>query len=140
MEIMNGKCLCGAVGFTARDVDTHAHSCHCSMCRTRSGGPAMSVAVGSVSFSGEQNITRFQSSPWAERGFCKLCGTHLFYRTKASDQYILSCGPFEDQTKFTLAGEIYIDEKPAMYCLAGDHSRLTGAEFLASIGQSVSST
>lgn len=44
-------------------------------------------------------------------------------------------GPFDDQTRFTLAGEIYIDEKPPTYSLVGDHPRLTGAEFLASIGQ-----
>lgn len=135
MGPMNGKCLCGAVSFTAHDVDTNVHSCHCSMCRTWSGGPAISAAVGSVDFSGEQNITRYQSSAWAERGFCKHCGTNLFYRMKQADHYIMWSGPFEDQTKFTLVGEIYIDEKPPTYSLAGDHQRLTGAEFLASIGQ-----
>jgi len=135
MDSMNGKCLCGAVTFTAHGVDTNAHSCHCSMCRTWSGGPAVSVAVGSVSFRGEENIARFASSAWAERGFSKQCGTNLFYRLKEPNHYIMSSGPFEDQTKFTLAGEIYIDEKPPTYSLAGDHSRLTGAQFLASIGQ-----
>jgi hypothetical protein len=135
MDSMTGKCLCGAVSFVAQNVDTNAHSCHCSMCRTWSGGPAVSVAARSVTFKGIDNITRFASSLWAERGFCKHCGTNLFYRLKETDSYHMWSGPFEDQTRFTLASEIYIDEKPPTYALAGDHPRLTGAEFLASIGQ-----
>jgi len=131
---MSGKCLCGAVRFTAENVETGAHCCHCSMCRTWSGGPAMSVGVGSVQFEGEANITRYASSAWAERGFCSRCGSHLFYRVKEPEQYVMWLGAFEDQTPFGLAGEIYIDDKPASYDLAGDHPRVTGAEFLASIG------
>ena len=136
MDEMNGKCLCGAVSFVARQVDVHMHSCHCSMCRTWSGGPSMAVNVGSVIFQGENNIARYESSAWAQRGFCRQCGTHLFYHLKAPDQYMMWAGAFVDVTPFTLAGEIYIDEKPAAYSLAGDHPRLTGLEFLESIGQS----
>jgi len=32
-----------------------------------------------------------------------------------------------------LAGEIFIDDKPHVYDLAGDHPRMTGAEFMASL-------
>ncbi len=131
-----GRCLCGAVTYTADDIDTDVHSCHCSMCRTWSGGPAFAVGVGSVRFDGEANITRFDSSAWAERGFCNRCGTNLFYRLKEADHYVLWMGTFDEQAAFKLAGEIYIDEKPEAYDLAGDHPRLTGAEFMASLRQS----
>jgi hypothetical protein len=133
---MRGKCLCGAVRFTAEEVETGAHCCHCSMCRSWSGGPALSVGVGTVTFDGEENITRYQSSAWAERGFCGKCGSNLFFKVKDPEQYIMWLGVFEDLTPFHLEGEIYIDDKPAAYALAGDHPRMTGAEFLASIGLS----
>jgi hypothetical protein len=42
-----------------------------------------------------------------------------------------SVGSFDDAAAFTLSGEIYIDHKPSGYTLAGDHPRLTEAEFLA---------
>ena len=135
MDSMNGKCLCGAVSFVAQNVDINAHCCHCSICRTWSGGPAVSVTAGAVTFKGEENITVFGSSARAERGFCKQCGTNLFYRMKEPGVHYMCSGPFEDQTRFTLVSEIYIDEKPPTYSLAGDHARLTGAQFLASIGQ-----
>ena len=32
------------------------------------------------------------------------------------------------------SGEIYIDEKPGGYDFAGEHPRLTGEEFMQSIG------
>lgn len=128
-----GRCLCGAVTYTAQGVDSDVHSCHCDMCRRWSGGPGMAASVASVEFQGVDDIARYDSSEWAERGFCRRCGTNLFYRLKAADHYVLWMGTFDDQTPFRLAGEIYIEEKPASYDFAGDHPRLTGAEFMASL-------
>ncbi len=129
----SGQCLCGAVRYVADGVDAHVHVCHCSMCRRWSGGPLFATRVGAVSFDGEEHIVRYDSSHWAERGFCGRCGTSLFYRLKDADDYVLCTGSFDDQTVFRVAGEIYIDEKPAGYDLAGDHPRLTGEQFLASL-------
>lgn len=134
--VATGKCLCGAVSFAAQAVDTHVHGCHCSMCRNWAGGPMLAAGVGSVVFQGEDNISRYASSDWAERGFCRECGSNLFYRLKEPDQYLLCMGAFDDETVFELAGEIYIDEKPRGYEFAGEHPRQTGDEFLASIQQS----
>ncbi len=129
-----GRCLCGAVTFTAEDVDSHVHACHCSMCRRWGGGPFLAAQVGSVRFDGEDHVRVYDSSDWAQRGFCKTCGSNLFYRLKEPEMYVLPTGLFDDAEPFKVAGEIYIDEKPDGYAFAGDHPRLTGAEFLTSIG------
>lgn len=128
-----GRCLCGSVSYTAEEINPDVHSCHCGMCRRWTGGPAFAVSVKKVVFDGEENVSRYDSSEWAERAFCNRCGTNLFYRLKEADHYMLWMGTFDDPTLFKLAGEIYIDEKPAAYDLAGDHPRLTGEEFLASL-------
>ena len=129
-----GRCLCGAVTFTATDVDPHFHICHCGMCRRHAGAPTMSVSVGGIRFEGEADILRYKSSDFAERGTCKTCGSHLFYHLFQPDMYIMSIGAFDDQSQFTMGGEIYIDNKPAGYAFAGDHPRETEAEFLKRIG------
>ena len=129
-----GRCLCGAVKFTAKDVDQEMHVCHCSMCRRHAGAPTMSVNVGGIQFEGEADILRYKSSDFAERGTCKKCGSHLFYHLFHPDMYIMSVGAFDDQSPFTMGGEIYIDNKPAAYAFAGDHPRETEAEFLKRIG------
>ncbi len=116
-----GQCLCGSVTFEAKDIETGIHACHCSMCRRWNGGPAMASSVGSVVFTGEENIVRYPSSDWAERGFCKLCGSNLFYFLKP-DRYIIGTGMFNEQP-FELTGEIYCENKPGGYNFAGDHPR-----------------
>jgi len=130
----SGKCLCGAVTFTAETVDSHVHACHCTMCRNWSGGPLLAAQASGVTFSGEASLKTYKSSEWAERGFCSECGTSLYYRMSGADEFILCTGSFDDAEQFALAGEIYIDEKPSSYAFAGDHPRMTGQEFMASLG------
>jgi hypothetical protein len=102
------------------------------MCRRWSGGaPFFGVTVGQVTFQGSEHLARFASSEWAERGFCKTCGSSLFYFLKPSQQYTLGVGTFDDPSQFELAREIFIDHKPGGYALAGDHPRLTEAEVFA---------
>ena len=75
----------------------------------------------------------YPSSDWAERGFCGHCGSALFYRLKATGDLMVSVGLFDDPSAFTLASEIFVDDKPPGYALAGNHPRLTGEQFLASL-------
>ncbi len=132
MAEMTGRCLCGAVTYTARDVETEFRACHCGMCRRWSGGPAFAVHAGGVEFRGEENIRRYDSSAWAERGFCARCGSNLFYRLKPGGTPILWLGTLDDQADCRLVGEIYVEAKPGGYSLAGDHPRLTEADLLNS--------
>lgn len=131
-----GKCLCGAVTFAVESVKPDIHACHCAMCQRWSGGPALGVEASGVEFSGSDHLTVYESSPWAERGFCNKCGSSVYYRVREPDLYVLFAGSFDDQSAFRLTGEIYIDEKKSDYAFAGEHQRLTGAEFMASLQQS----
>ncbi len=131
MTAASGKCLCGAVKFTAEAVETHHHACHCGMCRRWSGGPLFAAAVNGLKFQGRDQVATYQSSDWAERGFCRRCGTNLFYYLKPADQYMMCVGAFDDPAPFKLIGEIYIDHKPAGYDFAGDLPKMTEAEVLA---------
>jgi hypothetical protein len=137
LKVHSGGCLCSAVKFSAKGV-SDVHVCHCTLCRRWSGGSSLSMGVSSVEFTGEANIGRHNSSAYAQRGFCRNCGSSLFFQMNDSDHCILSMGAFDDSADFVLGSEIYVDEKPLCYGFSGDHPRLTGAEFLASIGVSES--
>ena len=102
------------------------------MCRRWVGGPTFSIAAKGVVFRGEENIQRYGSSAAAERGFCRICGSSLFYRSKETGQYVLGMGAIEDQASFRIGSEIYIDQKPPGYEFSGTHPRLTEEETLAS--------
>jgi hypothetical protein len=131
-SIGQGKCLCGAVQAVAKTMSDKVGACHCSMCRQWTGGPLLVVDCESeVSFSGEENITVFDSSEWAERGFCKKCGSHLFYRLKQSNQYFVSAGLLDSGAAFTFDHQVFIDEKPEYYCFSNETQNMTGAEVFA---------
>jgi hypothetical protein len=99
------------------------------MCRRWSGGaPFFGVRATDVKFENEANVGRYESSDWAERGFCKTCGTSLFYYFKAAKRYAMSAGVFDDNLDLKLVREIFIDRKPDGYALVGDHPRWTEAE------------
>ena len=127
----SGQCLCANVSFMASSVDANIGACHCNMCRTWGGGPLLAVDSGdNVAFQGEENISIFDSSEWAERGFCKQCGTHLFYRLKQTGQTFIPTGLFK-KSEFILDHQVFIDEKPKYYCFANKTHDMTGAEVLA---------
>lgn len=128
----SGSCLCGAIRFSIEKADPNIGACHCSICRKWGGGPLIAVDCGSeVSFEGKDNITVYNSSDWAERGFCKQCGTHLFYRLKESQQHIVPVGLLNDNNTFNFDHQIFIDEKPSYYSFANKTSDMTGAEVFA---------
>jgi len=126
----NGSCLCGATQITAKNIDKKVGACHCSACR-KWGGPLLAVDCGAdVTFSNEGNVSVYNSSDWAERGFCNKCGSHLFYRMKQSKQYIMPVGLFNGDD-FVFDHQIFIDEKPSFYCFANETKNMTGAEVFA---------
>lgn len=134
-----GQCLCGAVRFVAAEVPSHLHACHCSMCRRSSGSVGLSVKVphAAMRIEGAEHVSSYVSSDWAARSFCTRCGSGLWYRLTQPDpvtaDYYLSAGILDDLAGLTLDREIYIDCKPDAYAFAGAHSRLTGAEFEATL-------
>lgn len=123
---MKAKCLCGDIEIEAAD-NNDVGLCHCDMCRRWTGGPMFAVHCGTdVEFSG-LTPARYQSSDWAERGFCPNCGTTLFYFLLPTKEYILSAGLFQDRD-FNLTQQIFIDEKPAYYEFSNQTENLTGQQ------------
>lgn len=130
-----GKCLCGQVSFTVKSMSQHVGACHCGMCARWAGGPLMAVDCGTeVVFNNEDLITVYNSSEWAERGFCSHCGSHLFYRLKQSLQHMIPAGLFDDNSQFVLGNQVFIDRKPGFYEFANKTATMTEAEVFAKYG------
>ncbi|MEC5209047.1 hypothetical protein RCH20_000089 [Psychrobacter sp. PL15] len=122
---MKGNCLCGNVTIEVEDINTF-EACHCTMCRRWGSGPLMAVHCNSkVDITGEESMTVYASSAWAERAFCHKCGTNLYYHQLGFDTYVLSLGLFQDHTNFKFESQIFIDKKPSYYEFANDTTNLT---------------
>lgn len=130
-----GQCLCGTVRFAVDSVDERFHACQCGMCHRWAGGPFFAANVtGFALRSPADDVGIYASSDWADRAFCRRCGTSLYYRLKPADLYLVNVGCFDDQAAFTLADEIFVDSACAAPALSGDHERLTETETLARFG------
>lgn len=128
----SGSCLCGSVRVIAKPKNHSVGVCHCAMCRKWGGGPLFAVECESaVSFEGAEFVSSFESSEWAERGFCQKCGTHLFYRLKQEGYYAIPVGLFDGKDEWKFAEQIFIDQKPAFYSFAEKTKSLTGTEVFA---------
>ena len=126
-----GQCLCGAIEFTVKKMNHNVDACHCGMCRRWGGGPLMVVDCGKeVVFDGDDNISIYDSSEWAERGFCKVCGSHLFYRLKESKDHQIPVGLFHDQDHFMFKLQVFTDRKPAFYSFKNKTKEMTEAEII----------
>ena len=136
-----GKCLCGAVTFTAKGTKPdQASACHCGMCQRWTGGPLLSVFVEELKFEREEGLTWYQSSEFAQRAFCNRCGSSLFWRLTAEGKYqgttSVGLGVLDDSSGAELVKEWFIDRKPDCYALAGDRDRITEAEAMAMLANS----
>lgn len=129
---LHGQCLCGSVRINAQVSDASVGACHCSMCRRWGGGPFMEVNCGqAVTFDGEEDIATFSSSDWAERGFCRKCGTHLFYKIRETGQHMVPVGLFDEGPDLAFETQVFIDEKPAYYAFSNETRNLTSEEVFA---------
>lgn len=127
-----GSCLCGAIKFTASKMTDAVAACHCSSCRKWGGNAFMEVNCGSeVAFEGAENLSVFDSSEWADRGFCSQCGSHLFYRLKEAQEYMMPVGLFDDDSGFKFQREVFIEEKPHYYQYDNETVKVTGEELFA---------
>lgn len=125
---MKGRCLCGAVSFETADTPDRKGeigACHCGFCRRWGGGPLLAVHCGpDLRFEGREQIATYASSDWAERAFCRTCGTHLYYKLLATGEYFVPAGTL-DTDALEMKSQIYIDRKPPYYAFANDTPTLT---------------
>lgn len=125
---IEGHCLCGAVTVRAAFEKPALRACHCDMCRRHTSSMFVSVANDPQSVEVSGPAKSFQSSDWAERGFCENCGSTLWYGTIADGARHLAAGLFENAADAEMKIEFYADMCPNGYALAGEHRKLTTDE------------
>ena len=134
-----GGCQCGAVRFELNEAPAEYAACHCSICRKIGGGVTLSAMVppGGATWATSDTLKTYDSSDWAERGFCSACGSSLFWRLKVPGPMqglmYLSVGALDDMGDMPFTSEVFIDHKPNTYEFSGDRQSLTQAEVMAMV-------
>lgn len=112
-----GSCLCGKVRFVVSGKLGTPSACHCVACRKSSGHYFVDTEVekSSVAIFGDAFITWYQSSKKVRRGFCKVCGSNLFWDPVFQDWTAIAMGAFDGPTDTKLGLHIFVGEKGDYY-------------------------
>ncbi|MFT4152027.1 MAG: GFA family protein [Paracoccaceae bacterium] len=139
--VRTGHCLCGAVRIAVTNPPHDLGVCHCDSCRRWTGVATVSFGVDAadLTVTGAENVAAYASSDWAERCFCRICGSTLWYHLTIPDQspsHYVAVGLLDDASGMSIGHEIFHDQKPDAFAFAGNSRKTTRAEFLASVGAS----
>lgn len=116
--MLTGSCLCGVVRYRAEGPVERASHCYCTMCQKQHGAAAGSYAnvasAGLVVEQGADLVIEYASSAHGRRGFCRVCGSTLFWRsTDSPEQIAVTLGTLEPAYEGAVECELYPETKPA---------------------------
>lgn len=117
-----GACLCGGIEYTCDSPGKPITICHCEQCRRWGGSPWGATAIPFEKFliaKGEDNLVWFESSNFARRGFCKICGSSLFWHADRHPEWFdtiaISAGSLNKPTKLEVSSHIWCEFKGDYY-------------------------
>ena len=115
-----GGCLCGAVRYVAAGPLREVVFCHCSQCRRQTGlyYAATSVPLAALTVAPTAALAWYAASDSARRGFCKTCGSALFWQRNGADKISILAGSFDDPAALTPGYHICTAGRAGFYDIA----------------------
>lgn len=118
----DGGCQCGAVRYKVTAGPGKVNVCFCDMCKRATGAPVpsfVSVARDRVTWVGTPAV--YRSSDIATRGFCRTCGTPLYYAGDDSTTLGLAAGTANLEARPDVV--FYFDQHPTWLFTLGSLPR-----------------
>ena len=109
-----GGCLCGAVRYEVRGALRDVINCHCTMCQRLHGafGAHSKARKANIRIVEDRGLAWYATSDRARRGFCRDCGSHLFWEPVAQDATGIVAGTLDPPSGLKTMGHIFTGEKP----------------------------
>lgn len=117
MDKSSGGCLCGAVRYEINGPMRNVVYCHCEQCRKTSGHfvAATAVQLKDLHVSEDSGLVWYRSSETADRGFCKHCGSSLFWRPAHGKYMAVMAGAIDTPTGLASREHIYTADASDYY-------------------------
>ena len=117
MRSIKGSCLCSAVRYEIRGSMREIVACHCNECRKMSGHYTAATAVRPehLHMVEDEGLRWYRSSSSAQRAFCHLCGSTLFWKPDSGDRVSVYAGSIDGRPNLQIAAHIFVSEKGSYY-------------------------
>jgi hypothetical protein len=114
-----GACLCGGVQYEVNGPLSGVIYCHCEQCRKTSGHycAATSCHRDHLNITADDSLRWYQSSPEAQRGFCKQCGSSLFWSYKEAPSISIFPGSLDLPTGLKADAHIFVADASDYYSI-----------------------
>lgn len=128
-SVTTGGCLCGAVRYEVKGPLRNVVNCHCSMCQRLHGGfgPHSKARKANITVTTDKGLAWYKSSEIARRGFCRECGSSLFWDPFALDATGIVAGSLDGPTGLKTMGHIFVGEKSDFYEIVDDLPQYEGS-------------
>ena len=124
---LEGGCECGGVRWEVAEATPMGPvvACHCGQCNRSSGHflAAVNILESGISWPKTETLVWYQSSDFAERGFCGTCGSQIAWRMSdpaVRNSASMMVGSFDDKDVLTLDRHIYVAHKASYYEITDD--------------------
>ena len=128
-RITEGGCLCGAVRYQVKGRLRDVVNCHCSMCQRLHGnfGPHSKARKVNIAVTRSDGLAWYKTSDIARRGFCRECGSGVFWEPYNLDATGLIAGTLDNSTELKTIGHIFVGEKLDFYEITDDLPQFDGS-------------
>jgi hypothetical protein len=120
-----GSCLCGAVRYEVTGPLQEVLICHCEECRRWHGHVSATAAAdrGDLQLLEQRGlrwITSPRSDAGARRGFCRDCGSSLFWDAPGLKTISIAAGTLDPPTGLHVASHWYVSQAADYYEMPDD--------------------
>ncbi|MGA7875804.1 MAG: GFA family protein [Desulfoferrobacter sp.] len=127
-----GGCLCGRVLFEIHGELMSVINCHCSKCRRFHGnfGAYTATKRENLVITHGDGLKWYRSTkdetPDVYRGFCKECGSSLFWDPRGMKNISIAAGALDPPTGLKTTRHVWVDQKGDYYEISDDLPRHNG--------------
>jgi hypothetical protein len=123
-QTLVGACLCGAVRYeVAGPLENMAH-CHCSICRKHHGSAFATFVTAPLAgfrwIEGASLVETYQSSPFGQRCFCKVCGSVAPIIEAGADVVFCPAGALEGKLGVKPQRHLFVGSKARWHTISDD--------------------
>lgn len=129
VKITFGGCFCGAVRYEVKGTLRGVVNCHCRQCTRLNGhfGSHSKASKSNVKITRDKGLHWYRISDLARRGFCRECGSGLFWENIEQDSLGVIAGSLDNPTRLKTIGHIFVNDKADFYDIMDDIPQFQGS-------------